>query len=165
MAIEATFSPCGTFRYLLVDVWDEKRPVLPWMLFNPSRAGRVVNGKVISDPTARKGRGFSERWGYGGMAFVNPYAFVSPEPSGLRAAGYPVGPENDAYILKACAMGPGIVVCGWGDLGRGLARPRAVLQMVRAAGYRPMALGFTSAGEPRHPARLGYDTALVEMRS
>lgn len=158
-----TFSSCGLFRYSLLYVWDEALPILPWCLFNPSQAGKVVDGETVSDPTARKGRGFSERLGYGGMVFTNPYAFISTKPKGLKAAGYPVGPENNQHILDACAMGDGKVVCAWGAMGRGLSRPGEVLAMIRKAGYKPHALGFTDDGLPRHPLMLGYDTALVPM--
>lgn len=162
--LQAVFSDCGRFRYLLWEVWDESRPILPYCLFNPSKAGeRGADGKVETDPTWRKGAGFSRRLGYGGQVFCNPYAYVSTDPKGLKAAGYPVGPENDRYILEACGMGDGKVVCAWGALGRGLSRPAEVLRMIRAAGYAPMALGFTADGLPRHPARLGYDTALVPI--
>jgi hypothetical protein len=159
--IEAVFSECGLFRYMLTITWDESLPVLPWCLFNPSVAGRHdENGKVRSDPTARKGRGFSERLGYGGMVFVNPYAFISTDPKGLKTAGYPVGPENDRHILNACAMGDGRVIVAWGALGRGLSRPVEVLKMIRTAGFTPMALGFTADRLPRHPLMLAYDTEL-----
>jgi hypothetical protein len=159
--MQATFSSCGAFRYLLWEVWDATRPVLAWCLFNPSRAGSLVGGTVLTDQTWTKGVGFSKRLGYGGQVFCNPYAFVSTDPNGLKRAGYPVGPLNNSYILEACRMGDGRVVCAWGALGRGLARPTEVLAMICGAGYRPMALGFTSDGLPRHPPRLPYSTPLV----
>ena len=77
--------------------------------------------------------------------------------------GYPVGPDNDRHIMAACKMGDGKVICAWGALGRGLSRPTEVLHMIRNAGFKPMALGFTADGLPRHPLRLGYDTPLVAM--
>lgn len=163
--MKAIFSPCGTFRYLCWDVWDDTKPILPWCLFNPSTAGAKKGDGIATDATWRKGVGFSKRLGYGGMVFCNPYAFVSTKPAGLRAAGYPVGPENDRYILEACSMGPGVIICAWGALGRKLARPLEVLGNIRAAGYSPMALGFTADGLPRHPLMLGYDTPLVPFES
>lgn len=109
------FSPCGQFRYLLVHIWDASKPVLPWILFNPSQAGRVTEqGVVKSDPTARKGRGFSERMGYGGMVFCNAFAYIATEPADLRKGGYQVGPDNDSKILQACAMGTGDVMVARG---------------------------------------------------
>jgi len=163
-SIIARFSDCGRFRHSLIVVWELGKPILPWLLFNPSKAGQVTDGVAQLDPTARKGVGFSQRLGFGGMVFVNPYDFISTDPKGLRAAGYPVSPDNDAHILKACAMGDGRVVCGWGALGRGLSRPLETLALIRKAGFKPMALGFTSDGLPRHPLMLGYDTELVEFR-
>jgi hypothetical protein len=162
--MQATFSDCGRFRHLLWDRWDESLPMLAWCLFNPSQAGKVVDGKRIPDPTWTKGVGFSKRLGYGGQVFCNPFDFISTEPKGLKAAGYPKSQDADAHILKACAMGDGKVVCAWGALGRGLSRPPEVLALIRAAGYQPMALGFTADGLPRHPLMLGYDTKLEPMQ-
>lgn len=159
--MHAVFSDCGKYRYVLWDVWDDTKPILPWCLFNPSRAGAQDGGTIVSDPTWRKGVGFSKRLGYGGQVFVNPFAYVSTDPKGLKAAGYPIGPDNNRHILAACAMGDGTVVCAWGALGRGLSRTGDVLYMLRAAGYRTMALGFTADGLPRHPLMLGYKTGLV----
>lgn len=161
--MEAIFSDCGRFRYRLWDVWDDTKPILPWCLFNPSKAGAQDGDAIATDPTWTKGVGFSKRLGYGGQVFVNPFAFVSTDPKGLKMAGYPVGPDNDRHILEACAMGDGSVICAWGALGRKLSRPVEVLAMIRAAGYRPMALGFTSDGLPRHPLMLGYSTVLEPM--
>lgn len=159
--MQAVFSDCGKFRYLLWDVWDASLPMLAWCLFNPSIAGQVVDGKVVPDPTWTKGRGFSTRLGYGGQVFCNPFAFVSTDPKGLKAAGYPVGPANDRHIIEACAMGDGRVVCAWGALGRKLTRPLEVLRLIREQGFTPMALGFTADGLPRHPLMLSYSTELV----
>lgn len=158
--ITAKFSDCGRFRHTLSWRWADGL-VLPWILFNPSIAGSVNDsGEVQADPTLRKGRGFSERAGFGGLIFVNAYDFISTDPKGLKAAGYPVSDDCDEHILAACSMGDGRIVCAWGALGRGLARPAAVLALVRSKGYRPLALGFTADGLPRHPLMLGYSTKL-----
>ena len=160
--LQAVFSECGQFRYLLWEVWDESKPMLTWCLFNPSEAGKIDNaGHMKTDPTWRKGRGFSTRLGYGGQVFSNPYAFSATDARELKRKGYPVGPENDRYILEACGMGDGNVVCAWGALGRGLARPREVWEMIRRAGFQTMALGFTADHLPRHPLMLSYETPLV----
>lgn len=159
--MRAVFSPCGGYRYQLRDSWDAALPVLPWILCNPSVAGAVDGqGQVRSDPTARKGRGFSQRLGYGGLVFTNLFAYISTDPKGLKAAGYPVGPENDQHILEACALGDGGVLLAWGALGRGLERAREVERLVREAGYQPLCLGRTRDGLPRHPLMLGYATEL-----
>ena len=161
--MQATFSECGRFRHLIWEVWDGSLPMLAWCLFNPSQAGKIVDGAGIPDPTWTKGIGFSKRLGYGGQVFSNPFDFISTDPKGLKAAGYPKSEHADRYILDACRMGDGKIVCAWGALGRGLSRPQEVLTMIRGAGFTPMALGFTADGLPRHPLMLAYDTPLVVM--
>lgn len=162
--MEAVFSSCGRFRSLLWDVWDEALPMLPWCLCNPSVAGqRDADGTMKDDPTWRKGRGFSERLGYGGMVFCNPWDFCATKFKDLRAAGYPVHPDNDRYILKACAMGDGKVVCAWGANARGLSRPVEVLRLIRSAGYKPMALRRLADGLPEHPLMLPYTCTLEAL--
>lgn len=157
MRRESLFSPCGQFRYWLLRVWDDSLPILPWLLCNPSKAGRKdERGEEIEDPTSRKGIGFSERLGCGGMIFVNPWAYCATKFADLRAAGFPIGPDNDRHILEACAMGDGRVICGWGANGRGLERPRRALALVLNAGYQTMALALTKHGDPVHPLMLSY---------
>jgi hypothetical protein len=164
MSMQAIFSECGRFRSSLMESWDMDRPLAIWVLWNPSEAGaKSEGGEVMADPTWRKGRGFSDRLGYGGQIFVNCFDFVSTDPRGLKAAGYPNSPMNDGHILRACAKGDGTVICGWGALGRGLSRPAEVLKMIRAAGYRTKALGFTADGLPRHPLMLAYKTKLEDF--
>ncbi len=161
--MEAIFSDCGKYRHLLWDVWDESKPILPWVLFNPSQAGKMVDGMRKPDPTWTKGVGFSTRLGYGGQVFANPFDFIATDAKDLKRAGYPCSPYANDYILRACSMGDGKVVCAWGALGRGLSRPRDVLQLIRAAGFTPMALGFTDDGLPRHPLMLAYSTQLEPL--
>lgn len=161
----AVFSDCGRFRHLLWAVWDESKPILPWCLFNPSVAGQAGEDGLKPDNTWTKGVGFSKRLGYGGQVFCNPYDYISTDPDGLKAAGYPVSPDNDRFILQACGMGDGKVVCAWGALGRRLARPVEVLTLIRRAGFQTMALGFTGDGLPRHPLMLAYSTPLVEFKA
>lgn len=161
VSMQAIFSPCGLYRFLLWDVWDESKPLLAWLLFNPSRAGAVgADGARQTDPTWTKGAGFSRRLGYGGQVFANLYAYVSTDPIALKSAGYPVGAGNDEYILRACEMGGGQVLCAWGSLASGLVRPVEVLDLLRAKQIRMLALGTTVDRLPRHPSRLAYSTQL-----
>lgn len=34
----ARFDPSGRYRYRLTRVWDDRRPVVVWIMFNPSTA-------------------------------------------------------------------------------------------------------------------------------
>lgn len=151
MQRQAVFSDCGKFRYLHITEWDASKPKLVFGLLNPSTASAEAE-----DPTSNKTNGFAERLGYGGRVIFNAYAYKATDPKDLKRAGYPVGPENDRYILEAAAMGDGIVICGWGSNARGLSRPTAVLKLLRENGYKPMALRLSPDGTPWHPLYLPY---------
>lgn len=151
MKRSAVFSPCGKFRHLLIRRWVDDLPLLVMGLLNPS----VANDEK-DDPTARKGIGFARELGYGGMVFFNIFDYCATYPKDLKKAGYPNSPDADRYILEACAMGDGTVICGWGANARGLARPLEVIKLIMGAGYKPMALRLLADGVPEHPLMLPY---------
>jgi hypothetical protein len=111
----AVFSPCGKFRHLLIRRWVDDLPLLVFGLLNPS----VANDEK-DDPTARKGIGFARELGYGGMVFFNIFDYCATYPKDLKKASYPNSPDADRYILDACAMGDGTVICGWGAIARAM---------------------------------------------
>jgi len=83
------------------------------------------------------------------MEVVNLFAFRSTYPEQLKAAGDPVGPENDAAILKA-VKGSDLAVAAWGIHGRLLQRDAVVIGLI--AGIKDFhCLGRTRAGAPLHP--------------
>lgn len=163
----AEFSPCEQFRLKLVRVWDSTKPLLPWGLCNPSKAGSEdENGDERSDPTDRRVFGFTWRMDegrYGGYVIWNPYAYISTDPKGLKRAGWPIGPDNDRHILEACRMGDGKVMVGWGANLRGLERPGRVLKLLRDNGFTPLALGLTADGIPKHPLYLPYEAQPIAL--
>lgn len=161
----ARFSPCGRYRYeLRRDIPGATgRGTLPWVMINPSVADAVED-----DLTIKKVLGFSARIGFASIVVVNLFALVSTDPAGLLAASDPVGPENDAAIVRAVPTGS-LVVVAWGDsikfVGRQpehiRGRDARVLAMLREALADVRCLGTTKSGAPRHPSRLGYDTPIV----
>lgn len=154
----AIISDCGTFRYSLWRIWDEALPPLIFLMLNPSTADHEQD-----DPTARKGMGFARRLGFGGIYFLNLYAYRATQPADLKRAGYPVGPENDAHIatvIQDHACERDNVICAWGANARGMSRPGDVLRLLRNLGVRPRALQFTNDGIPCHPLMLPYACGL-----
>ncbi len=147
--MSAIFSPCGKFRYVLARQWDDAKPILGYMGLNPSQAG-----VVIEDNTSLRFRGFAERLGYGGYVTCNLYGYISTDPKGLKALGYPVGPDNDAHI--AAALKGLDVICAWGSNAKGLSRPREVARLLREIGARTLALRVNGDGTPAHPLYLPY---------
>lgn len=80
----------------------------------------------------------------------------------LRAAGYPVGPDNDMHLARLVLVTK-VVACAWGANARGLARPVEVLKMLRGIGADLHALAFTADGIPRHPLYLRGDSKLQPL--
>jgi hypothetical protein len=145
--------PEPLYRYNLVRIWDDTRPVLLWGLLNPSTAGPTVN-----DPTVRKCVGFSKLWQYGGMILFNLFGYRSTAPERLLEVDDPVGPENDKYIRRALDdVRVHRVIVGWGTGNAAsklvAARASQVLEIIRATPHADAlaCVGINLGGTPRHP--------------
>lgn len=149
----AQISNCGRFRYVLRRRWGPGEPDAVFVMLNPSTADASHD-----DPTIRKCMGFARRWGNGGIAVVNLYAFRATDPADLKRAGWPIGPANDDAI-HSYATAHGEAVLAWGGNARD-GRAAVVTSMLRRAGVRLLCLGYTKAGQPRHPLMLPYSTPL-----
>lgn len=145
------------FRYTLVRQWGPG-PLVLWVLANPSDADAQQD-----DPTCVRGMGFSRRWGFGGMMFVNMAAFCATHPRELKVAlamGYDVvGPHNDD-VIRYLAFHLRFVVCAWGDClgawGENVARPRVLTLLRSVPGVELKCLGRTERFNPCHPLMLPY---------
>lgn len=106
--VSALFSECGQYRYELAEIWDHRRPLILWILMNPS-----VACLDYSDPTLRKTGKFSRAWDYGGQMIGNVHAYRATDKNRLLAVPDPVGPENDKSI-QAMARRAKTVVLAYG---------------------------------------------------
>ena len=144
----ATFSPCRRWRTLLWRRWDESGPVANFLMLNPSTADELK-----LDPTCARARDYAGRWGYGALIVTNIFAFRNTNPNQMKAVEDPVGPGNDAAILRA-AKESALVVCAWGNHGAFLGRSTQVLEKLMASGMALHALRVNAGGEPAHPLYL-----------
>jgi hypothetical protein len=144
----ATFSPCRRWRYLLWRCWDASRPAANFLMLNPSTADEVQ-----LDPTCARARDYAERWGYGALVVTNVFAFRQTDPGAMKAAADPVGPGNDAAIVRA-ARDAAIVVCAWGNHGAFLGRSSRVKALLHENRIPLHALRLNANGEPAHPLYL-----------
>ncbi|USN15408.1 hypothetical protein KIKIMORA_02620 [Brevundimonas phage vB_BpoS-Kikimora] len=152
------------YRYWLERCWDDQRPVMVWVMLNPSTADHTVN-----DPTILACMDFARRTGCGSIVVVNLYAFRSPHPKVMKAAENPVGPLNYDYLRRAMQLvrdRPGsLAICGWGRgdfnyMALGLRRH------AQEAGVSLHCFGVTKDGHPKHPLarglhRIPRDTAPI----
>lgn len=150
MISTAVISEDGLFRYQLSRAWDARLPMLVFIMLNPSTADESVD-----DPTIRRCISFAKSLGFGGIRVVNLYAYRATDPRALKAAGWPVGPENDKYIVEA-VCDASMAVCAWGANARGQDRANDVLSLISLF-CQPVALALTDDGIPKHPLYLRSD--------
>lgn len=152
----AVISSCGRYRYSLAREFDTSRPLLTWLMLNPSTADATVD-----DPTIRKVAGFTKRAGYGSLLVVNLFAWRATDPSDLRTeirrpGGDPEGPENQEAIMVAARISDA-VVCAWGAHPWARYQAKRVLGWLRERNTKLRTLGLTKGGDPLHPLMPSYD--------
>ena len=104
-AVSAVFSECQKYRYQLREIWDASKPLVLWLLMNPS-----VACTDHSDPTLRKTGTFARAWGYGGKLVGNVHAYRATDKSRLLEVDDPVGPNNNRMILQMAADAKTVVL-------------------------------------------------------
>ena len=147
MNTSVILSDSGKFRYELRHVWDESKPLVLFICFNPSDDNKA--GK-----TSKKCINYARSWGFGGVLMANLYAYISTEPimvvQDMDLDVYdPIGPDNDSNILRLCDEAS-LVVCAWGrpvPTSWFLGRRRHVESMLKKA----YCLKKISSGQPGHP--------------
>lgn len=153
----ANISPCGLYRYRLSRTWDG-RPPLTFVMLNPS----VADGDV-DDPTIRRCMGFARRENAGGVIVINLHAFRATDPSRLRDAADPFGPDNADWCVRTFdeTRGAGMpIVAAWGAAGGDYGAERPFLESAARRRARLVCLGRTKSGAPRHPLYVRLDQPL-----
>ena len=149
----ASFSSCRKYRYSLSRIWDKQKKFVLFIGLNPSTADEEVD-----DPTIRRCSGYAQKWGYGGFIMVNLFAYRTTLPSNLKKVKYPVGRDNDKYIVKLSKKAD-ITVAAWGNNGILYRRDKQVLSLVPNL----MCLKVNKSGQPAHPLYLKKDLKLTKF--
>ncbi len=149
--VSAVFSPCQRYRYQLREVWDPARPLVLWVLMNPS-----VACLDYSDPTLRRTGAYARAWGYGGQLVGNVHAYRATDKQRLLEVDDPIGPGTDRAIKKMAAEAK-TVVLAYGQPPRALRgrgeQVAAILQRHPGLSY----LRLAKDGTPVHPLYLPGD--------
>lgn len=127
---------------------------LCWIMLNPSTADEIVD-----DATIRRVKGFTRRENYGSLIVVNLFAARATRPEELLRMEDPTGPENKMYVNDAIVMSDA-VVCAWGAWWKAQPNrpPRLNVEaLIKKAGKKPLCLGRTKSGEPKHPLYVRAD--------
>jgi len=156
----AVISACGKYRYLLTRPVSRRPQAVTFILLNPSTADATRD-----DPTIRRCIGFAQRWGCGQLVVLNLFGVRATDPADLKRAADPVGPKDEAWFARVSRKkahgGDWLVVCGWGVHGSHLGQDSTVLGWLAAFGVKPVALGTTRDGHPRHPLYMPYTAELA----
>jgi len=152
------YSDDGRYRWSFRRRWGPGGSVC-WVGLNPGTGDS--DGK--RRPTLRKMVAWTERWGGGEIIIVNLFAFRTTNPKELYAAARAgidvIGHRNDDAIRTA-EGGAMRTVAAWGADGRLLDRGAAVDGLLS----RPVCLGVTRRGEPRHPLYVALATEPIAYR-
>ena len=149
----AELSDCNRFRYKLWRIWDASKPLVMFMMMNPSTADSLQD-----DPTIRRCRNFAIDWGYGGFYVGNLYPYRSSNPKDLKTA-----PQIDSALIrnksaiKEMADKCDKIVCAWGNA---QAWPKDLLADFDNLYY----IKLSSKGVPVHPLFLKKDLTLKKIR-
>jgi hypothetical protein len=150
---DARVTPDGVYRYDLQRYWSDRLPTALWVMLNPSKADHLFD-----DPTIRKVRGFTHRWGLGGFVVVNLFSLRSTYPEELGRHAEPVGRFTDETIKHwANGMTKGSrIVMAWGAHGGLHGRDEVVTEILASATKPTYVLGWTKGGQPLHPLMQPY---------
>jgi len=154
MERSATISPCNSFRYDLVRIWDKSLPKLMIIGLNCSTADAIKN-----DPTVRREIVFGMDLGFGSLYKANLFAFRTPSPKVMKKAEDPIGPKNDDAIFEM-AKNAHTIVAAWGTHGSYLDRDVHVLTMLMMHKFPIYCFGLTDGGFPKHPLYVKASTKL-----
>ena len=136
---------------------------------NPSKADSVNN-----DRTLLRIINFCSGWNYKNIYIINLFGLISKSPFQLLKSKDPIGKNNDLITLKVLKFWKENANCdlwlGWGDKGQLNRRDLLVLELIRNISNenpnennrskRPLSLGLTKKGNPRHPLYMPNESFL-----
>jgi len=156
MPNECIFSADRSHRYTLIHRWDELLTPdhgIAWICLNPSTADENQ-----LDPTLRRIREFSARWGYSFFVMLNAFAWRDTLPTNMKRVADPVGPDNDRWIAH-WSQRVDRVMLGWGEHGAHLGRDQQVLALLDRK--KTFCLERNASGQPKHPLYVSSKTAPI----
>ena len=162
MKSSASFSTCKNYRWSLTRHLTNSKKELIFIGLNPSLANATDN-----DPTIRRLIGFSENWGYGCLTVLNLFAKVSKSPKSLASCNDPVGWQNDCQLNKMIKYWSYNDSCelwiGWGVNGRLMGRNEKFLKKIKRSSRKPLVIGLTKEGHPKHPLYISKQKTLFHI--
>jgi hypothetical protein len=142
----------GERRYQLWRIWDEKKPLLLYILLNPSHANAEDDDRTVS-----KLMNFTKNFGFGGFYLGNIHSYITPYPSVLKNKILKKDSANVKHLkimINKCEK----VVFGWGNAGD-------IPNWLNGIVERAFCFGLNQNGSPKHPLYLSYKTPLIQFKA
>ena len=134
-------------RYELWRIWNNQKPLILFILLNPSTADDKND-----DKTVKKLIGFTKKYDFGGFYIGNLFSYISSSPNPKKFVHNEIKNINHIKKMKKkCKK----VVVGWGNLGN---NPIWLSDI----GIKPMCFGLNKNGTPKHPLYLSFKTELIK---
>jgi len=155
----ATFSTDLKHRYALWRVWDRDKPLLSFVMLNPSSVSNYKN----DSPTIAKCVKYAKKWDFGGILVGNLYSVVSSTPEILKTENHPVGPDTD-FWLRVIIASSDYQIAGWGN---GMLASESRIKMVLGLGHKRkwLCFGFNRDGSPQHPLYVRSDIKFHNLKN
>jgi hypothetical protein len=148
------YSDDMTYRYAFWRWWGT--PDLStsdvWVCLNPATGDTERRRRPTLDRCIARSRAD----GRTGILIVNLFAHRDTDPKALKTAAHPVGPAND-HALQLLTRAGARTVAAWGSGGTLHDRAAHVGPLLD----RPLCLGTTRGGQPRHPLYVPSGTPLA----
>jgi len=136
----------GLYRYSLTRIWDESRPMVLWIMLNPSDADDKKD-----DATVKKIVKISNNNGFGGLYVGNIYAYRTKNPGELfkdKKIDY-IGEFNIITIKGMAWISTKIIVaCGKRIKQKDLLK---IIKSIQELQKKVYCLGYNRDGTPVHP--------------
>lgn len=159
MIKEADISLCGKFRYSLTRSWNERKPVIMFVMLNPSKADGLVDDATIRVCIKR-----ANQLGGGSLLVCNLGAYRATSPEVWKRVKDPEGPLNfgvlEQSLIEVQSKG-GIVIAAWGNHGSFKQLDVKFLHLAYQAGISLFCLGVTKSGQPKHPLYVSLSQPLL----
>lgn len=142
----AIISPCESHRYSLWRIWDTEKPLVLWVMHNPSTADGIQD-----DPTIRRIINFSKDWGFGGIYVGNLFSYRATNPKELMNKPFEeICPSENFGHLEEMFVKCSLHILAFGNpIGKYKGR------VIGNSNW--YALKLTKSGNPCHPLYLKSD--------
>lgn len=153
----AIFSYDLYHRYILWRRWDRQLLSLVFMGINASLAGIETDDAIV-----RRCKAYAKSKGYGGIIIINLFSLISKSPRELvKYQPVLLNTPNSNYWVEFIAKSFTNIVFMWGNNGELFPdRVKEVTELFKMNNCKPLCLGKTSSGNPRHVITLTVETKL-----